>query len=199
MALSFKQILGVPASTFTPSDSTLIIIDAQNEYANGSLTISNLGPSRANIASLLAAYRKANGHIIHVVHSVPAGAPVFTPGTDLAEEFAELKPTESSDKEREITIQKQLPGAFTGTSLGEVVDAIGSKKVLLVGYMAHICVSTTAREAFQRGLDVGVVGDAIGDRDVPGATAEELVKVVLAELGDCFATVVSTESVVGSA
>lgn len=33
MAQSFRQLLGVPPSTASPSDSTLIIIDAQNEYA----------------------------------------------------------------------------------------------------------------------------------------------------------------------
>jgi hypothetical protein len=54
--------------------------------------------------------------------------------------------------------------------------------------MAHVCVSTTAREAHQRGYDVVVIGDAIGDRDIPevpgrsgtpglGATGEEVTKV----------------------
>lgn len=31
--------------------------------------------------------------------------------------------------------------------------------------MAHVCVSTTARQAAERGYDVVVVRDGVGDRD----------------------------------
>ncbi len=38
---------------------------------------------------------------MHVVHGTPEGAPVFTPGTELAEEFKELQPkSESGEKVR---------------------------------------------------------------------------------------------------
>lgn len=43
--------------------------------------------------------------------------------------------------------------------------------------MAHNCVSATIRVAAEMGYDVYAVRDAIGDRDIPGATAEELVRV----------------------
>lgn len=61
--------------------------------------------------------------------------------------------------------------------------------------MAHVCVSTTARQAAERGYDVVLAEDAIGDRDIPGVKAEELVKVTLAELGDAFGTVVKSSSI----
>lgn len=66
---------------------------------------------------------------------------------------------------------------------------------MLVGYMAHVCVSTTARQAAERGYDVIVVRDAVGDRDIPGVKAEQLVEVVLAELADAFATVVDVADI----
>lgn len=66
---------------------------------------------------------------------------------------------------------------------------------MLAGYMAHVCVSTTARQAAERGWDVVVVREAVGDRDIPGVEAGELVRVVLRELGDAFATVVGVEDV----
>lgn len=50
------------------------------------------------------------------------------------------------------------------------------------GYMAHNCVSATARAATELGYDTCVARDAVGDRDIPGATADELVRVVIA----CF-------------
>jgi nicotinamidase-related amidase len=53
-----------------------------------------------------------------------------------------------------------------------------------------LCVSTTARAAAERGLDVILVEDAIGDRDVPGVGGEELKTVALKELADAFGTVV---------
>jgi nicotinamidase-related amidase len=81
------------------------------------------------------------------VHLVPAGAPIFTPGTDLAKEFAELEP-----KEGEKVIGKEQPGAFTGTDLEECIRGTGRSKVVLTGYMAHVCVSTTARQADEKGF-----------------------------------------------
>lgn len=88
---SFRDLLGIPPSTASTSDSALVIIDAQNEYASGALTVTNAEASGKVIADLLEKYRKANGKVIHVLHKTPEGAPVFTPGTELAEEFKALK------------------------------------------------------------------------------------------------------------
>src|SRR3954447_14708100 len=52
--------------------------------------------------------------------------------------------------------------------------------------MAHVCVSTTARQAEQRGYEVLLAEDGIGDRDIPGATGEKVTKMVMNELGDAF-------------
>lgn len=193
MTKSFRDLIGVPASTASAADSTLIIIDAQNEYASGHLKTANIDSTRAAISTLLKTYRasgKNGANIIHVVHETPAGAPVFTPDTDLAKEFAELAPEEG-----EKLIGKQNPGSFTGTDLGEYLEKNGVKKVVLAGYMAHVCVSTTARQAAERGLDVILAKEAIGDRDIPGVSAEQVVSVTLHELGDAFGTVVSVEDV----
>jgi len=189
MALTFRQHLGIPPSTASPADSALIIIDAQNEYKSGKLAVTNAEDSGAVIASLLAKYRSAGGKIVHVLHKTPEGAPLFTPGTTLSEEFAELTAKEG---ENEVVIWKQHPGSFAETNLDEVLKRWGVKKVVLTGYMAHVCVSTTARQAAQRGYDVLVVEDAVGDRDIPGYGGAELTKVALAELGDVFATVVKS-------
>jgi hypothetical protein len=43
---------------------------------------------------LLDKYRKDGGKVVHIVHKVPEGAPIFSPGTELAEEFEELRPKE---------------------------------------------------------------------------------------------------------
>ncbi|GIJ91208.1 phospholipase C type enzyme [Aspergillus pseudoviridinutans] len=192
-AQSFRQMIGVPPSTASTKDSTLIIIDAQNEYATGKLKTENVSLTRKAIANLLEKYRAGGDgkNIVHVVHETPQGAPVFTPDTDLAREFDELTP-----RADEKVIAKHFPSAFAQTDLDDYLKGLGDagKKIVLVGYMAHVCVSTTARAGDERGYDVIIASDAVGDRDIPGAKAETLVSVALSELADAFATVIpSTE------
>ncbi len=57
---------------------------------------------------------------------------------------------------------KNVYGAFTGTDIGSWLDARGSREVLIVGFFAHMCVSTTSREALMRGLRVAVDPDGTG-------------------------------------
>ncbi|WOO77176.1 putative isochorismatase family protein YddQ [Vanrija pseudolonga] len=191
-AKSFRQLAGIPPSTASTKDSVLVIVDAQNEYANGYLAVTNTETSRPAIAALLEKYRAGGGHIVHVVHQVPEGTPVFTPGTELAEEFDELKPAGGPN---ETVVVKKFPGSFAETNLDDIVKKTGLKKLVLVGYMAHVCISTTARQAAQRGYDVLIAGDAVGDRDIPGATGAEVTKTVLLELGDAFGTVINSTDV----
>jgi nicotinamidase-related amidase len=139
---------------------------------------------------LLEKYREASAPLVHIVHIVPPGAPIFTPDTALAEEFSELSP-----KTGEKVIGKEQPGSFTGTDLEEFLKKSGRSKVVLTGYMAHVCVSTTARQASERGYEVLIVEDAVGDRDIPGAKAEEVVRMSLAELADAFGTVVKSTDI----
>lgn len=129
-AASFRDIVGMSPSTASPSNSTLIIIDAQNEYAEGKLKVSNVASSRKAIASLLQKYRDANGKIVHVTHVVPDGAPVFTPKTKLAEEFEEIEP-----KSGEKVVRKLHPSAFADTDLQEHLKSEKSEKIVLTGYM----------------------------------------------------------------
>jgi nicotinamidase-related amidase len=89
---SFRSLLGIPPSTASPSNSALLIVDAQNEYKKGALAVTNAEASEKVIVSLLEKYRAANGKIVHILHQTPEGAPIFTPNTELAEEFASLKP-----------------------------------------------------------------------------------------------------------
>ncbi|KAL1875718.1 hypothetical protein VTK73DRAFT_9907 [Phialemonium thermophilum] len=188
---SARSLLGIASSNPTTDNSVLVIIDAQNEYAQGKLAVTNVSSSRAVIASLLERYRNAKAPIVHIVHVTPEGAPIFTPGTELAREFEELTP-----KEGESVVKKHFPGSFTETPLQDLLEETGRRSIVLVGYMAHVCVSTTARQGHERGWDVTVVEDGIGDRDIAGVGGAELTRVVLAELADFFATVVKSSKIV---
>lgn len=193
---SFRQLIGIPPSTASIQDSTLIIIDAQNEYASGQLKVNSVEQSRKVIADLLSRYRSGgNGkNIVHVVHQVPSGAPVFTPGTELEKEFSELMPQAG-----EKVVVKNFPNSFAQTDLHEYLRGLGGvgKKIVLVGYMAHVCVSTTARAGNELGYDVLVVRDGVGDREIPGVKPEQLVAVALNEIGDAFGTVLDSDQIGG--
>jgi nicotinamidase-related amidase len=91
MATSFRELLGIRPGSASATDSALIIIDAQNEYASGRLKVTNAEASGKVIAEVLEKYRAANGKIVHVLHETPEGAPIFTPNTELAEEFTDVK------------------------------------------------------------------------------------------------------------
>jgi len=91
MAKSFRELSGAPPSTASTKDSVLVVIDAQNEYATGVLKTKGVDSTRGAIAALVDKYRRSGGKQVHIVHSVPPGTPVFTPETQLAEEFEEVK------------------------------------------------------------------------------------------------------------
>ncbi|KAF1915306.1 hypothetical protein BDU57DRAFT_539674 [Ampelomyces quisqualis] len=95
-----RGILGVPLLTASPSKSAVLIINVQNEYASGSLTLANDEDNGKVIASLLENYHAANGKIVHILHRSPEGTLIFTPGTNLVERFRELK---TKDRARRST------------------------------------------------------------------------------------------------
>jgi len=187
---SFRELLGVSPSTASTSDSALVIIDAQQEYSSGLLKVSNASSSCAAIKSLLEKYRSAGGVIVHIHHETPEGAPVFTPGKEVSQSMKGLEAQKG-----EKVIWKQHPGSYAGTDLQKWLDEKNMKRVVLVGYMAHVCVSTTARQASELGYDVVLVEDAIGDRDIPGISGDEVTKTVLLELADAFGSVVQSSEI----
>lgn len=168
-----------------------LIHSLHDRYAVGQLKTENIDQTRKVISALLEKYRAAQAPIVHVVHLTPEGAPVFTPNSHLAEELSELEP-----KAGEKVIGKRRISSFEGTDLEEYLrGTAGRNKLVLTGYMSHVCVSSTARAASDRGFEVVVVEDGVGDRDVPGATAAQLVSTVLAEIGDSFGTILKSTDV----
>lgn len=81
-AKSFREMIGVPRSTAAPTDSSLLIIDAQNEYADGQLKTENVENTRKAIAGLVKTWREAGqgkcvDHFYHIpsLQDAPTGHP----------------------------------------------------------------------------------------------------------------------------
>jgi biuret amidohydrolase len=70
----------------------------------------------------------------------------------------ELQPAEG-----EIVIDKPGTGAFHGTDLGHILTTLGISRIVLVGVTTGVCVSTTAREASDRGYEVLVLEDCCAE------------------------------------
>jgi nicotinamidase-related amidase len=92
-----------------------------------------------------------------------------------------------------VIIDKQLPGSFTGTQLQSWLEQHDVDSLVIVGYMTHMCIDSTTRQAMHLGLGVTVLEDATGTINLSDDLPAELVhRVELGVLGDGFATVTST-------
>lgn len=196
MAKTLLQLSGADLSVPPLSDTTVVVIDAQREYVDGVLPLPHGEAALNNIALLLAAARNAGAPIVHVRHKGKSGGAFDPekPSFQLAEQAAAL--------EGETIIDKALPNAFAGTNLQDVLDGLGRKRLVIVGFMTHMCVSSTARAALDLGFSTVVVSDATATRDLPAIDGESTVsaavlhEVELAALADRFSIICKTAELV---
>ena len=119
------------------------MIDVQNEYFDGALPISDppSETSLANIGRAMDAATAAGVPVIVVRHGdSDAEAGIFLEGSHAWELHPEIE-----RRPRDYLIEKTLPGSFTGTELGSVLEDAGVDTVAITGYMTHMCVDTTSR------------------------------------------------------
>lgn len=190
--MSAKTLLQLAGADLTPPgfpDATLVVIDAQREYVDGALPLAGVEAALDRIADALAKAREAGAPVVHVQHKGRAGG-LFDPDTT-AFEFAAI----ASPGAGETVVHKGLPNAFAGTNLGEVLEQTGRKRLILAGFMTHMCVSATARAALDLGYQSTVLSDATATRDLPDpagdgvVSAADLHRAELAALSDRFSIV----------
>lgn len=177
---------------FDPEKSALVIIDMQRDFcafegymgARGAdLTSAQLIIPR--ISNIRAAAREAGMQIIFTreghssdLGDLPAnkraktrlsGAEIGSPGALgrllIRGEHGWQIITELEPKPDEIVIDKLGTGAFYATELEHRLRMQGITQLVLVGVTTGVCVSTTAREASDRGFDVLVLGDCCAEPD----------------------------------
>jgi nicotinamidase-related amidase len=172
----------------------LIVIDVQNEYFDGALPISDPPPetSLENIGRAMDGAAEAGVPVIVVRHTEEDGSAMFEEGSTAWE----LRP-EVEGRARDHLVDKRLPGAFTGTPLESILQESGVDTVAITGYMTHMCVDSTSRQAAHRGYKVELLNDATGtlalETSGGSATGEELHRATLVAQGHGFADVVSTD------
>ncbi len=182
------QLAGAHPAPARLSESVLVIIDAQKEYRDGALPLVGIDAAIEQAAQLLARARRAGTPVVHVKHR--GNGALFNPASLFFDIVESLQPAPE-----EAVIEKRLPNAFAGTELRQVLERTGRKQLILVGFMTHMCVSSTARAALDLGYATTVVGAATATRDLPdgeGGTvsAATVQRASLAALADRFAVVV---------
>ncbi|KAI4673734.1 uncharacterized protein J4E84_010965 [Alternaria hordeiaustralica] len=110
-------------------------------------------PSLATVSSREAHRSRVNG--AQIGSQGPLGR-LLIRGEEGHEIIEELRPTKG-----ELVIDKPGRGAFAHTELGMMLRAKGVKNLVVCGVTADACVSSTVREASDRGFDVLVVEDGV--------------------------------------
>jgi nicotinamidase-related amidase len=117
-----------------------------------------------NAAALCTAFRER--HLPVVLVNVTGGAPGRTeqprragnPAPDWAEFIPELK-----QQPGDIVVTKKSWGAFATTDIGEQLQQRGVTQIVLCGIATSIGVESTARQAYEAGLNVTLATDAMTD------------------------------------
>lgn len=144
----------------------LVVVDAQNEFSPaGQRAVPGHAAALATIRGHVERARRERRPVAWVRHhNKPHESPAFVPGSWGAELSPGLGPQTGFGPE--VLIEKDVFGAFTGTGLEEWLRQVDSSSVLVVGFYAHMCVATSAREALVRGLEVHLDPAATAARDL---------------------------------
>jgi nicotinamidase-related amidase len=194
MVKTLLQMAGADPQPAALSKAALIVIDAQREYVDGKLPLGGIDVALMRIERLLARARSAGAPIIHIAHKGRPGG-LFDRGAVGGEFAAQAMPQHG-----ETVIEKPLPNAFAKTPLEETLRANSRETAIIVGFMTHMCVSSTARAALDLGLSVTIAADATATRDLPDplggiVQADAVQRAALAELGDRFACISTVDTI----
>jgi nicotinamidase-related amidase len=169
----------------------LLVIDVQDEYFHGGLTVSHPAGSLDNILSAMDAAGEQGVAVVVVRHTSPTGDNFFQVGSPQWNLLPQV-----AERPRDLLLDKNLPGSFTGTSLENWLRERNIDEIAISGYMTQICCDTTSRQAFHRGFSVQFLSDATGTLDIQNEagsiSAKELHRAILVTQAMRFSRVLST-------
>lgn len=172
----------------------LLVIDVQREYFDGAFPIRHPVGHLEAILDVMDAAKNANIPTVVVRHhQADPESPIFRKGSEMWQLLDEVE-----SRPRDILIDKQLPGCFTGTPLDPFLKERNIDTLCIAGYMTQVCCDTTARQAFHRGYQVEFLRDATGTLDVENkagsVTAEQLHESILVTQQMFFSDVIDKET-----
>lgn len=184
------------------SSTALLLIDVQKgvndcQYYGGATGRRNNPDAEANIAAILAEWRRAGGQVAFTRHdSREAGSPLKL-SLDSGAQLDGLEPADG-----DIVISKDVNSGFVGTSLELELRRARIQRLVVVGFFTNFCVETTVRMAGNMGFDTYLVHDACATMNRVGLDGTdydpELVHAMsVATLHGEFCTAITTRDALG--
>jgi nicotinamidase-related amidase len=160
------------------STTALLVIDIQRGAFDGVRCPPIDRPAElvANASSLIAAARDAGSPVVFVQHCDEVGAP-FEEGTQHWELHEQLAP-----KSGETVIKKYASSSFENTNLGDMLQRLAIKDVILCGLQSELCVRNTGNAALDLGYTVRIAQDGHSTWPSEGKSSEVISENVNKEL-----------------
>lgn len=152
---------------FPRAAAALLIVDCQNAFTSAASRTRVEGADAAleAISRLAAAFSTAGLPVAATRHAhsrVPRPGGMGSRWRSFIMEGspeASLDPRLGTDPAWRV-FTKSCYSAFRGTGLSAHLAGLGVSRLVICGFQTHICVESTARDAFERGFDVSVASDA---------------------------------------
>lgn len=173
----------------------LVVVDVQQEYFDGPMTIKYPEPPEAleAIVSAIESARAAGIPIALIQHENPAGAAVFASGS----ESQRLHPSLEALSELPRFV-KNKASIFTSEGFAQWLAENQIDTVTLVGFMVNNCLLASASAAESQAVSVEVISDASGtinlDNQAGTITATQLHETLMVLLHSNWATVTDTKT-----
>ena len=185
---TLRTLSGLSPAPASLAESALILIDCQNTYTTGVMELDGVQGALDEAATLLERARVAGVPVIHIQHDAGPGSP-YDVRTDIGAIVERVAP-----RGGEPVVVKNYPNSFVQTDLDQLLKERAVSNLVLAGFMTHMCVSSTARGAFNLGYAPTVVAAATATRPLPALGAEvpaaAMQSASLAAMADLFAVVV---------
>jgi nicotinamidase-related amidase len=181
------------------TNAALRIIGMQQGSNDLRLGQRNNPQAEASILRLLQVWRAGQRSIVHVRHVSRSPESLYYPGKPDAEFQPEFVPHAN-----EHVIEENVPDSFCNTGLEEWPRAPGVKQLVITGNLTNNSVEATARNAGNLGFAAFVPADAtytFDKTDFNGVRrrAEEVHAMSLANLQDGYATITTSDYLLGAA
>ncbi len=189
VAMTLREQLGLPAPAGSLSAAALILLECQNTYLRGALALEGAEAAIAEASLLLTRARDLGAPVVHVQHRGAPGSVL-----DISQECGRIAEA-VEPRGDEPVILKGTTDAFAGTGLHELLQGLGAQRLILAGFMTHLCVQATARSAFDLGYACTIVARATATRALRHhsgkvLSAQQVQETSLAAIVDLHARVV---------
>ncbi|WP_209448920.1 cysteine hydrolase family protein [Rhodococcus qingshengii] len=199
-SVTLRNVMGLNNQLPRLSESTLIMIDFQNTYRAGVMTLDGAESALTAGARLLERARTIGTPVIHIINDGGENTPY-----DIKAEIGRIS-DKVAPRDGETVVVKQFPNSFHATALEETLKGLGKpagSNLILAGFMTQMCVMFTAQGAFNLGYHPTVVAEATATRSLSSPngqvlSADNLQNASLAIITDLFGPVALTVDALAS-